>query len=86
MSWHRVSVVHVTKRKENDLVQVERGRHGGAIVYSYVCDSAVELWWWWEELGFDGCIVLPYSVDAMIAVARKCLTWSNVGSRLFALD
>lgn len=56
-----------------DLVQVERGREGTSIVYSHVCDGAIEVLRW-EELGFDGCVIHPDSIDAVIALARCCLT------------
>lgn len=36
---------------------------------------------------FDGCVILPKFVYAMIAFARKCLTCtSNVGEGLLALE
>ena len=59
--------VRVAKRKRKDLVQ-----------YSRLRDGAVELLWW-DEVGFDGSVILPDSVYAVIAVARKSLTWAGGG-------
>ena len=67
MSYCIVSM-DVTGQKRVDLMHLSRGRNDGVIVY-----PGVGLWG--NEVGFDGSIVLPDSVDAVVTVAGGCLAW-----------